>query len=343
MQPLFQKWIKWLLLPSLVGWSSVAFSQDIHFSQFYNAPTLLNPALTGNFDGHLRFIANYRSQWQSVPVDYRTVSAAFDSKLKGNFLGENGQLGYGLMFNNDVAGNANLGMSKLVGNLAYQRRLGDEISASVGFQLAIGQRSLSPDKLTYEEQWNGDVFDPNSSHTEAFNQTSKFIGSFSTGLNLRWAPDRTRSSIEMGSSLYHINEPNTSFLGEPSVLLPRKYNGYILSTFELQPKLDFRANILFSKQIAYRELVLNAGLRYHLNTDVGKELQLQMSLSYRLGDALAPTTEVQYRNWVAGFSYDINLSPFKVATNRRGGPEIFIQYILKKVEPPKEFKACPVF
>ncbi|MBK8566617.1 MAG: PorP/SprF family type IX secretion system membrane protein [Saprospiraceae bacterium] len=332
-----------MLLPSMVGSSLLALSQDIHFSQFYNAPNLLNPALAGIFEGHIRFTANHRSQWQSVPVDYRTVSAAFDSKLQHHILGENSQLGYGLMFNNDVAGNANLGMSKLGVSLAYSRPVSDEISTSVGIQMAISQRSLSPDKLTYEEQWNGDVFDPNSTHTEAFNQTSKFIGSFATGLNLRWAANGTRTSIDIGGSLFHINEPNTSFFGEPTVLLPRKFNGYLLTSFELQPKMDFRANVLFSKQTAYREAVLNTAIRYHLNKDVGKELQVQLGISYRVGDALIPTTEIQYRNWAAGFSYDINLSPFKVATNRRGGPEIFLQYILKKVEPPKEFKSCPVF
>ncbi len=343
MKSIFQKWVKRIWQVALLGYCNTAFSQDIHFSQFYNAPTLLNPALAGVFDGHLRFSANYRSQWQSVPVDYRTMSAAFDSKLQHSLLGENGQLGYGLLFNNDVAGNANLGMSKIGGSLSYLRPLSNEISASIGIQLAVGQRSLNPDKLTYEEQWNGDVFDPNTNHTEAFAQTSKFIGSFATGLNLHWAADGTRNKIDLGGSLFHINEPNTSFFGEPMVQLPRKFNGYLLSNFELQPKLDFRANLLFTKQAAYKETVLHAALRYHLSTELSKELQVQFGVAYRIGDALIPTSEIQYRNWAVGFSYDINTSPFKVATNRRGGPEIFVQYILKKIEPPKEFKSCPVF
>lgn len=33
---------------------------NIHFTQFYNAPTELNPALTGQFDGLLRGSAIYR-------------------------------------------------------------------------------------------------------------------------------------------------------------------------------------------------------------------------------------------------------------------------------------------
>ncbi len=48
-------------------------SQDIHFSQFFEAPLLRNPALAGLFTGDLRIQAVYRTQWQSVSVPYQTL------------------------------------------------------------------------------------------------------------------------------------------------------------------------------------------------------------------------------------------------------------------------------
>jgi len=42
-------------------------AQDIHYSQFDRSPLNINPALTGLFKGDLRFIGNYRSQWNRVP------------------------------------------------------------------------------------------------------------------------------------------------------------------------------------------------------------------------------------------------------------------------------------
>ena len=39
-------------------------AQDIHFSQFNMSPGNLNPAFTGFFDGDVRGVANYRSQWR---------------------------------------------------------------------------------------------------------------------------------------------------------------------------------------------------------------------------------------------------------------------------------------
>jgi len=53
------------VLLMLVSWNSQA--QDIHFSQFQVAPMNYNPALAGQFDGDLRFIANQRTQWRANP------------------------------------------------------------------------------------------------------------------------------------------------------------------------------------------------------------------------------------------------------------------------------------
>ena len=39
------------------------YAQDPHFSQFFSSPLTLNPAFTGKFDGAVRFIGDYRNQW----------------------------------------------------------------------------------------------------------------------------------------------------------------------------------------------------------------------------------------------------------------------------------------
>lgn len=328
---------------ALVITGLVTKAQDIHFSQFNNSPTNLNPALTGVFAGDLRFIANYRNQWKSVPVDYRTVSGAFDSRLHHKVLGKNAYLGYGLGFNNDVAGDAKIGFSQLGANVSYVRQLSDALFASVGAQFSLGQRSVSPEKLSYEEQWNGDIFDPNRSNGESFSNTSKGIGSISTGINLHYQLEGTRTKFDLGSGIFHLNQPNTSFDGDPSVDLPMKFSPYLLTTIELTEKFDLRANGLFSKQLSYQETVAGVAVRYHFSTVKDEELNAQLGISMRFGDALIPSVELQYRNWTAGLSYDRNISPFEVATINRGGPEFFLQYILWKVHPPKEFKACPIY
>jgi hypothetical protein len=57
-------------------------AQDIHFSQFFEAPLLRNPSLAGLFDGDLRLQVVYRDQWKSVtPNSFRTASINGEYKM----------------------------------------------------------------------------------------------------------------------------------------------------------------------------------------------------------------------------------------------------------------------
>ena len=56
-------------------------AQDIHFSQYYASPMTVNPAYTGMFNGTYRVGANYRNQWASVSVPYKTFAAYADYGL----------------------------------------------------------------------------------------------------------------------------------------------------------------------------------------------------------------------------------------------------------------------
>ena len=57
--------------------SAYAKSQDLHFSQYFNSPLLINPANTGFApDADWRAGANYRNQWQGVLTNpYKTFGA----------------------------------------------------------------------------------------------------------------------------------------------------------------------------------------------------------------------------------------------------------------------------
>ncbi len=67
------------ILVVMLGFSG--FSQDIHFSQFFETPLLRNPALAGIFGGDLRIQGVYRNQWNSVTVPYQTGSLNAEYKL----------------------------------------------------------------------------------------------------------------------------------------------------------------------------------------------------------------------------------------------------------------------
>jgi hypothetical protein len=56
-------------------------AQDLHFSQFFEAPLLRNPSLAGLFDGDVRVQGVYRNQWNSIAYPYQTGSLNAEYKF----------------------------------------------------------------------------------------------------------------------------------------------------------------------------------------------------------------------------------------------------------------------
>ena len=81
-------------------------SQNIHFSQFNDAPFLLNPALTGSSqDCYLRLGINYKNQWNKT---YVTQSAFADTRVTIGDYKHKDRIGFGGMFFSDKAGDGEL-------------------------------------------------------------------------------------------------------------------------------------------------------------------------------------------------------------------------------------------
>src|SRR5688572_31384052 len=95
-----------LLISSLlvvVGLSA----QDVHFSQWSNTPLIINPAMTGVFDGKLRFSNDYRSQWAGLTKAYITKHASLDLPLGRSYYKKE-YFGIGIVVMQDEAGSGNL-------------------------------------------------------------------------------------------------------------------------------------------------------------------------------------------------------------------------------------------
>src|SRR5438034_4356346 len=74
-----KNWLPVLLL--LTGLCSNTQAQDIHFSQFFEAPLLRNPSLAGLFAGDIRVQMVYRDQWNSFTNAYKSGSLNAEYKM----------------------------------------------------------------------------------------------------------------------------------------------------------------------------------------------------------------------------------------------------------------------
>ncbi|RMG79537.1 MAG: type IX secretion system membrane protein PorP/SprF, partial [Bacteroidetes bacterium] len=326
------------LLPFLVN------AQDVHFSQYYNSPLTINPALSGLSGADFRFSGTYRSQWSSALSPYTTFYGGADW-MYFNPRKTNGFFSAGFVLSHDDAGDSNLKTTGIGISGAYTHALGAENFLTIGILAGLGQRTFDLNNLTWDNQFNGDVFDPNRPSRENFDNGSYFFPDMGIGLNWHGQKTDTRARLDVGVAAFHINQPNQSFSKSHEIKLPVRWSLYFLPVIQVADKIDLLLQGTAQMQGPDFEALGGGAGRFHLSTKRARELAIQLGVGYRfnsIGDAIIPGIEVHYQTWRVGFTYDVNVSGFSEATNRNGGPEITVRYIIKKVRPLKAFKNCPL-
>ncbi len=327
---------------------TVLQGQDIHFAQYYNSTLNLNPALTGVFSGDYRLTGNYRSQWESVPVSYLTFSGAFEQKFYSENL-ENSYFSGGFLFNYDQAGDSKLSLTNLGISGSYSLQMSETIFMTAGVHIGIAQRAFETGNLTFDSQFDGEQFNPNLPK-ETFDDTSLLGVDLSSGLNFRLQPRDAdpltkRSKLDVGGAVFHINQPNQSFNDDDEIRLNSRFSMYALGTLMLSNSFDIVLMGSSQLQGSYLEHIVGGGGRIFIIKDAGNELAIQLGASYRFGDfgdAVIPHFQMRIKQWQVGVSYDVNTSELQIATDRRGGPEVSVQYIITKVKPLEIMKICPI-
>ena len=211
----------------LLIFSGNAYTQDIHFSQFFETPLLRNPALAGIFSGDIRVQAVYRNQWNSVTVPYQTGS--FNAEYKkpigrgDDFITIGGQILY------DKAGTVALQSTHILPAVNYHKSLSAErnMYLSLGFMGGWVQRSINRSKVTTNSQYDGTGFNPGLSDGETFprNSYSYLDGSVGMSFNTQ-VGDNADNNIYLGVGYHHFNKATKiSFYGNPNYEMIPKWVG----------------------------------------------------------------------------------------------------------------------
>lgn len=319
--------------------------QDIHFSQSHFSPLNISPGLAGMFPEDVRIMGSYRSQWQSVPVPYLTFSGAADMKLP-NLLRGNDKLSLagGVHFNYDKAGDSELSLSSFGVTGAVHYKVNDMNTVSLGIQSVASQRSFSISNLQFNNQFDGELFDPTRDSKENFANENKAFVDVNAGLSWMLQKEDSRSYAITGIGAYHLTGPVQSFKDAPDSKLPMRLSIYSGGVIQVHPKWDVVIHVLGQLQGPYEQLLVGGAGRYHLSQARGKEVAIQLGVSTRVGDAIIPNIEVHYAAWKVGVSYDMNISAFETATSGNGGIEIGAMYTITNVkEAVQVIESCPVF
>ena len=316
--------------------------QDLHYSQFYNSPININPALTGVFNGDKRVNLSARDQWRSVPVPWLTFSGSYDQKFY-NRKKRDRFFSAGILFNYDRQGDSRIALTNLNLSGSFTYLFNKTHILTVGAMGGYASRGFNQSTLTWDKQWNGDVFDPSLPPGENIATDMLSMLETAVGVNYR-LQDHERQYLDFGIGLYHILEPSTDFtVSGFNADLPRRYSFSGMGTFMISDNMDLQLSALYQRQISYQEFLFGGLVNLYINKKKGQETNLHLGLGYRTSQSLYPKIAIEYKSYYVGFSYDVDLSRFNIATDYKGGPEIHFKYTIKSVKPLGVFKACPIF
>jgi type IX secretion system PorP/SprF family membrane protein len=314
--------------------------QDIHFSQFAQAPLLNNPALTGAFHGNVRVQSNYRDQWRSIAEPYKTTAVAVDMPVRREHWISN-YMGAGVSVLQDVAGDTKVGFTQAIASISGITRLNDEQHLSAGVSGGIVQRGMKGTDLRWDSQYNGSSYDPGTPSGETVAPESFMYGDFSGGLSWHYGTDEATMTsgdqlrANAGIAVHHINRPRQEFYQFREKLYTRwaahgsMYIGLKNTHMALLP------SVLYMRQGPLKEINTGFHIRYRLReesriTGFHKEMAFIIGSYFRLRDAVIPAIMLEYAEFALGISYDVNTSPLRAASQGQGGIEISLRYINAK-------------
>ncbi|HMO63383.1 MAG TPA: PorP/SprF family type IX secretion system membrane protein [Ferruginibacter sp.] len=338
-----------LLLCSIAvtSFTQKALSQDIHFSQFYEAPLLRNPALAGIFSGDMRLQAVYRNQWQSVTVPFQTTSFNGEFKLpvgKGeDFMTIGGQ------FLHDKAGTVALTTTHILPALNYHKSLSAERNTylSLGFMGGLAQRRLDRSKMTTNSQYDGNGYNGDLSDGETFTRNSYSYLDATVGMSFNsQVGDNEDNNVFAGVAYHHFNKPsNITFYGDNKSILNPKWvfsGGARLSMTEDAYTTLYADYIV---QGAHTQIIAGGLITKKLDDIAEPSYLVHGGLFYRLQDAIIPVAKLEARPLAISVSYDVNISRLSAASRGRGGFELALSYqkYLNRDNSTQNAVRCPRF
>ena len=310
-------------------------AQDIHYSQFWNNPDQTNPASIGSGKEHLWVALSIKEQWSQIPVPYSGRKLSFFQDIQKSFLGVDKFTFFSSILH-DSSGDASYSNTQLRLGLNGHLSLASNQTLGLNISFDYANRQVDMSKLRYGSQFDGELFRSDIDPQDPAVEFLKNYGSLHAGLNYRLSNEKG-VKLQLGLAGFQLNKPSTTELNVS--YRPIRWSSTFAYWFYLSEQTYIRSDLNFQVQGPYSVLLVGGSLGFKI-TPRGQE---EVGLYYRNKDALFIYLSYRSDSYKIGFSYDINLSENKVATQGRGGPELFINYFITKVDPIKTIKACPIY
>lgn len=231
----------------------------------------------------------------------------------------------------DVAGSSRLKTTQFMPAVNFHKSLDAEKNRylSLGFMGGFVQRQFDGKNLTFDNQYTLRGYDPFAPTGEQFSGLQRTIADVAVGLSYN-SQLGEYGNYFIGAALWHFNEPTERFVQEEVRLSP-KWQFNAGAKFMASEMIQIHAEANYLIQGAYTELLVGALASYVIteNSDRDNGMQrmaVSMGAFVRLNDAFIPVAKLEYNQFALGFSYDVNTSQLRTASQGRGGYELTMSY-----------------
>jgi type IX secretion system PorP/SprF family membrane protein len=300
-----------------------AGAQDLHFSQFFEAPLLRNPSLAGIYTGDIRIQAVYRDQWNSITNAYKTGSLNAEYKMPVGKGDDFVTAGLQLLYDN--AGTVFWTSTHVLPALNYHKSLSSTVNRylSLGVMGGPVQRRIDRSKITtnstYEGLGDGETF--------TRNQYIYLDGAVGLSYNSQLNAD-PENNFFVGVAYHHFNNPKNSFYEDMNTELDRKIVGSAGVRFSVTPISYITLQADYTTQGKYQETIAGALYGMKLGNDWEKpKYTIHGGAFLRWNDAVIPTVKLDYTPFSVSLSYDVNISKLRTSSYGRGGFELGVSYV----------------
>lgn len=311
-----------LLAVGMLSAMPLSAQTDAQFSQYYEVPSVYNPAAIGNTD-FIRLRAGGRMQW--VGIDNAPKSFAITGDMPLKLFGK--RFGIGLLAQQESAG--------LFRNMSVSVQAGYKIKLLKGELTAALQIGFANEQFKGSEVFIPDDDDYHEVTDEAIPQTDVAGNALDLGVGAFY----THKWFWAGVSMTHLNSPTITFSddnGSTAGSGSTSSGGESAKNYEFQLRrtLYFMAgsniqikntlfevmpSVLVKSDFTFTRVEATARMRW-------KKL-LTFGVGYRHDDAVYAVLGAEYKGFFLGYSYDYPLSAISKASH--GSHELFLGYSVK--------------
>ncbi|MFN8322668.1 MAG: PorP/SprF family type IX secretion system membrane protein [Chitinophagales bacterium] len=321
-----------------------SMGQDVHFSQYYNAPLLLNPAFTGFTQGITRINIQHRNQWFSATNNgffkspYMTTSASVDAPFKI----KNDILGAGLFIASDQAGANTFSTVITQASVSYIKTLGKKNNhrLAAGFQIGYTYQSIKVENFQFASQFDdNNEFNPAQTSYNPENIGRGNIGYLNLNFGMLWYSKLSdKFAMYTGGSFYNVTTPSHNILPNQKRDLYWRWNAHGGLDIFLGKKYHILPSGMFMRQGVNDQL--NTGLAFGVDFDTRRTnngMAMTLGVFNRIhnltsgvtSDAIITYVSYEGSGFKVGFSYDATISKLKNAGSGVGALELMLGYTIK--------------